>query len=210
MVIEPVLLFLLAAIISFAGSLQPGPVNMAVVHTALKFGVRRSMLVAAGGVVPELIYSSLALWLSLLIISNEWLNTIIRLAAIVVFFTIGIIFLVKKSKDDAAELKEPHHHGLFIFGFLSGIFNPLMFPFWLMIITYVNNSGIVMLNGLPKQIAFVAGTAAGAMMLHFLAARLADYKKQEIFSLLPLGINRLLGIIFIILALWEVVKFTLH
>ena len=57
-----ILAFIMAAAISFWGSLQLGPVNVCVIQTALSQGKRQALIVATGGALPEIFYASLAVW----------------------------------------------------------------------------------------------------------------------------------------------------
>ena len=57
---EGFLLFAIAFVASLLGSLQAGPVNLAVLHTTLRQGQRAGLRVAVGGSLPELLYAGLA------------------------------------------------------------------------------------------------------------------------------------------------------
>jgi threonine/homoserine/homoserine lactone efflux protein len=202
---EPLILFIISAAISFTGSLQPGPVNMAVIHTALNSGMKSAMRVACGAVLPELIYSSAAMWFSLSIFGNEKFQSTVRLVAIIVFLIIGVVLFFRKDRR-GGQIKQESNTRLATFGFITGIVNPMMFPFWLMIITYINATGYFDFDNPVSQLAFIAGTATGALVLLYYAARLAINKREKIFSILPSGINRFMGVIFFILAVWESVR----
>lgn len=205
MLTDPLLLFIIAALVSFAGSLQPGPVNLAVIHTCLNADIRKAMVVAVGGVIPEIIYSSLGIWFSLFIMTHQWLNEILQILAIITFLAIGFIFIFKKEQKKEV-IFEQGKGKLFAIGFISGFLNPMMFPFWLMVASLINNSGYTVIDNLPSQIGFVAGTAAGAFALLFVSARIAQRQRKKIFSLFKGRFNLLMGIIFIILATWESFK----
>lgn len=54
---EAILLFCISAFASFLGSLQLGPVNLAVIQKTLNKGIKLAFFLAAGGCLPEFIYS---------------------------------------------------------------------------------------------------------------------------------------------------------
>ena len=58
--LKPLLLFVVTLVVSFAGSLQLGPANLAVIHTSLTEGPAASWRTALGGALPELLYAGLA------------------------------------------------------------------------------------------------------------------------------------------------------
>ncbi|MFC0185922.1 LysE family transporter [Pseudarcicella hirudinis] len=53
--------FLVTTIISFLGSIHPGPLNMCVIQSTLQRNLKTGILITIGGVLPEIIYGWLAL-----------------------------------------------------------------------------------------------------------------------------------------------------
>ena len=58
--VNSILSFSIAAVISFIGSLQPGPVNLQVLYSGFAGSRKQALLCAAGGIVPEFVYCVLA------------------------------------------------------------------------------------------------------------------------------------------------------
>jgi threonine/homoserine/homoserine lactone efflux protein len=202
MFIEVILLFLVTAIISFVGSLTPGPVNVAVFHTAINGNLKQSLAVAIGGALPEILYSALAMWCSIYILYFSTVSTVIYSVSIVLFVVFGIILFFDKSTTNKYTLFNKPKHS-FLFGFCSGILNPMLFTFWLMVITLIQNSGYFLFDSLALKISFVVGCAVGAFILLALVSWFAIKKRADFLKFIPIHPSRITGILFIILAAWQ-------
>ena len=199
------MIFVLVALISFAGSIQPGPLNLAVIHTALGTNSGKAVLVAFGGVIPEIIYSAIALWFSVNFLSSEWIGNLLQGTSIAFFLIAGLYLFFKTQKINTSNVTT-HRGNFFLFGLMSGLFNPLLFAFWLMVLTVFQSMNYWDMSELLNRIAFITGPAIGAFGFQYLMIRIIALKRTAIFKLIPLHPSRLTGIVFISLALWEAVK----
>lgn len=168
------LIFFLTLAISFAGSIQLGPVNVMVIRTALEKDYRSAILVGFGGSLPELLYAMVALaGLTFLKHQPELLN-FMNLLVVPFFLILGLYYLFPKVRKPKAPLIKRKHS--FFSGFLLGLLNPQLLPFWLATLIYLQQ--IFPFSGFFQQTAFVLGTGAGAFVLLSLYAWLT-FKKQE-------------------------------
>ncbi|MFM9943907.1 MAG: LysE family translocator [Bacteroidia bacterium] len=199
-----VLAFLLAAAISFWGSLQLGPVNVCVIQTALAHGKRQALIVATGGALPEIIYASLAVWGASIIEKHPTIMTVFGWLVVVLLLALGIYYFLKPYHKQ--EIKPSAGAG-FAKGFMLAIFNPQLFPFWLGVLVYMKGF-IHFGNGLfsAPYLTFVLGTAVGAWLLLFTFTKLAIAYKEKLNSILKHNLNKIVGSLFIILALVELVR----
>lgn len=205
MLVDPLLVFIITLTASFAGSIQPGPVNLAVIHTSLNKGFRPSLKVAAGGVIPELIYSFIALVFSSYILSFPQLKNILGIISVVFLTLAGIYFLIKKNNTTANSIS-PGNGKLFVFGFISGIFNPLLLIYWIAFLNLVSFTAWIRIESAPEKIAFITGTAFGAFILLYLTSLIAFKKRLALLEKLTGRLNHITGLIFIILAVWGAFK----
>ncbi|GAB4022537.1 LysE family translocator [Spirosoma koreense] len=203
------LLFLLVSIISFAGSIHPGTVNLAVVQTTLSQSRRAGLWLAFGGSLPEIAYSSLAAGgLMHIPTSSSW-TTALAYAPIPVLLGAGVAAFRQKpvvlteSVADARSLP-------FWKGVVLGGTNPQLLPFWSAVWLYLSQATIsshtLVPTGQPaSQWVFALGTATGAFGLLVVVAWLAD--RQRIVQYLngP-WLNRLTGGLFIGMALWQTIQ----
>jgi len=200
------LLFLLVSVISFAGSLHPGTVNLAVVQTTLNQSRRAGLWLALGGSLPEIAYSALAAGgLMLIPINSSW-TVVLSYAPIPVLLGAGIAALRQKPFVLNA-LTTTGAHFPFWKGVALGGTNPQLLPFWSAVWLFLSGHMLVPADQHASQWVFALGTAVGAFGLLVLVVWLADRQRQRIVQYVngP-WINRLTGGMFIGMALWQIVR----
>jgi threonine/homoserine/homoserine lactone efflux protein len=195
--------FLFAVLTSFFGSMQPGPVNLSVLHVCLKKHYRKALLIAIGGSVPELIYSFLALFFA-----HKLEHYTLQLQAFsslvaAIFVLVGIVIYFTKPKQNVAEAKEGKSG--FFTGFLVSILNPQLILFWIGIIAALNLQHFDLLNaGFISQAAFALGTGVGAFLLHYLLILLVKkYSASKTVYLIKSYGNRMIGAMLILMGLLQ-------
>ncbi len=193
--------FLLAFLFSFFGSLQLGPVNFAVVSTTFQYGRVNAKWVAFGGIIPEFIYSTLAIFGVDFLARNETLFNFITWLIIPVFLLLAYFFWNKRSVVERS-FQETQAGKSFIKGLFIALLNPQLIVFWSTILIYFHDF-------LPFQgdsswrpkCTFVIGTAAGAFSLFVFLISITEKRKEGIKRLLNMQTNKLMAIIFLVLAL---------
>ncbi|GAB3641268.1 LysE family translocator [Spirosoma arcticum] len=200
------LLFVIVSVISFAGSIHPGTVNLAVVQTTLNQSRRAGLWLALGGSLPEIGYSALAAGgLMLLPMGSIW-TVVLSYISIPVLLGAGVASLRQKpvvlNALTTAGAAFPFWKGVALGGT-----NPQLLPFWSAVWLYLSAHMLVP-NGQPgSQWVFALGTAAGAFGLLVGVVWLADWQRQRVVQYLngP-WLNRLTGGMFIGMALWQMVR----
>ena len=182
---DALLIFLLATVVSFIGSLQAGLVNTAVLATTLRSGKEAGRSMAIGGAIPEFLYAGTAFafgtWISTL--SSSYPDLVNRIAA-ATFIGMGIYFLMffKLHLDRPAKATTGMWKGLLI-----GLANPQLLLFWcgvkLMLVSFGMRG-----ESTANLFAFAAGAFVGAIILLMILVRLG-VKAQERMS--PNGLQRL-------------------
>ncbi len=203
---QALLLFLLVAVISFAGSLQAGLVNVSVLQIALKKGFSSALWLAIGGCLPELLYAALAIFAGMFVEQHANLMNNLGLVTMPVFACFGIFQLYRKKSNVLPDRLSQTIHSEFWHGLGLAFLNPQLLPFWFGVYVYVNSS-IMAVDNLLKKIAFIAGTAFGALVLLVLLAWIA-VKNREIVEkwFTKYDFNKLTGWLFIGLACWKAVS----
>lgn len=200
------LLFALVSLISFAGSLHPGTVNLAVVQTTLSQSRRAGLWLALGGSLPEIGYSALAAGGLMLIPTGSNWAVWLTYAPIPVLLGAGVAAFRQKpvvlnpATTDGPTL--PFWKGLALGGT-----NPQLLPFWSAVWLYLSGHMLVPAHQPASQWVFALGTAAGAFGLLVSVVWLADRQRQRIVQYLngP-WINRLTGGLFVGMALWQTIR----
>ncbi len=211
------LIFVVTFIISFLGSVHPGPLNLSVIQTTLQKNITNALFVALGGVIPEIIYGLMAIEGVLFFERNPTIFQIMQWAVVPILLILGVLNLIKKSKKSDEESIENFkvvdligkYHLLAEIpkGFLLSIFNPQLCPFWIVILINYQNYDYLKINGLTEKMSFVLGASIGAFALNYLYARIAESKKDLIFGYINIQkVDIILGITFIGMAILQTIK----
>lgn len=211
------LIFVITFIISFLGSVHPGPLNLSVIQTTLQKNITNALFVALGGVIPEIIYGLMAIEGVLFFERNPTIFQIMQWAVVPILLILGVLNLIKKSKKSDEESIENFkvvdligkYHLLAEIpkGFVLSIFNPQLCPFWIVILINYQNYDYLKINGLTEKISFVLGASIGAFALNYLYARIAESKKDLIFGYINIQkVDIILGITFIGMAILQTIK----
>lgn len=202
-------IFLITALISFIGSVQLGPVNLAVMKTVLEGRSRSALIIAVGVCIPEFIYAGIALFASSWLMQREQLLLILEWSIVPLLVSIGIYTLFKKNipqETTAAEKAED-----FIKGFFLSLFNPQMLPFWLTILVMLNGYTFFAITDIGDKIAFIAGTGFGEFVLIvavvWITSKFRDFLLKRMQSW---NLNKVFGWLFILLALVQSLKLLVH
>lgn len=170
---EPVLLFIIATVASFIGSLQAGLVNTAVLAHTVQRGPEAGRRMAIGGSLPELLYAGVAYLfanavLDLLGIGQERIGTAVG----VVLIGMGVYFtFVFKPRFDPAQM-EVKATGVRR-GLVLGLANPQLVLFWCGVVLALHAYGIKG-QGLLGMAAFALGAFTGAIILLFQLVKLGQ------------------------------------
>ncbi len=201
--LKPLLLFGVTFVVSFAGSLQLGPANLAVIHTSLTEGPAASWRTAAGGALPELLYAGLASFtVSSLHGLLEWpysawiINTVL--------LGIGLYWILQKKApvNPQPALHKITHRAALLRGLVAGLLNPQLYPFWVLILAGYRNYPLLLVRTVAESVGFAAGAAAGAFGLLGLVAWLTNrYRENIARKLTKWPIQRILGGLLVILAI---------
>ncbi len=205
---KPLILFGATLMVSFAGSLQLGPANLAVIHTSLTEGPAASWRTAIGGALPELLYAGLAAYtVASLQGILEWPYSSWIINAILL--GVGIYWLLQKnvSTDTKPTLPTTTHRAALLRGLVAGLLNPQLYPFWVLILAGYRNYPLLSVQTTAESVGFATGAAAGAFGLLGLVAWLTNrYRENIARKLTGWPIQRILGGLLVILAIIGFVK----
>ena len=197
-------IFLLTAIISFLGSLQPGPVNLAVVNATLTNNFKAGVWVAVAGALPELIYTIIALKCHILLTKNHRFFEISEIAVIPFFLLVGLFSFYNTSKPEI-ETKATNKAKEILNGFSKGMLNPQLLPFWLVVLVYLHS--FFSLQSLGSQLSFVFGAALGAFLILLTFAYMANRFQHKLASLFNrYSIDKVIGVFFISMSIYQTIN----
>jgi threonine/homoserine/homoserine lactone efflux protein len=199
--------FSISFIVSFLGSIQPGPVNLAVLSASVQYKYKNALLIAIGGSWPEFVFCFLAIKATSLIVKWQPYFFYFQIALILLFLLVGIYLWLSKK---AITANFTDNNGVKL-GSILAILNPQLILFWTAIITYFQINKLFNIELLAnKSIIFIfcLGACLGAFSLHlFIILLTKKFVKLSFQSFLKYA-DKFTAIIFIILALVQFMKIT--
>jgi threonine/homoserine/homoserine lactone efflux protein len=185
--LDALLLFVIATVASFIGSLQAGVVNTAVLTHTVKWGRHAGRRMAVGGSIPEFIYAGMAFAGAGWLVEQLGIGaTGITIIVSCILLVLGVYFLFVYRPRPAAP-REDKLTGDLRRGVLLGMANPQLLLFWCGVKLMLVSAGITG-NAWSHLLAFALGAFTGAIILLMILVRLG-VKAQERLS--PRGLHTL-------------------
>ena len=206
------LVFLITFIISFIGSIHPGPLNLSVIQTTLQKGFYSALLLAFGGVIPEIIYGYLAVEGVMLFEKYPKVFSVMNWTVIPILLGLGIqqILHSEKSKQFVKPLKIVEGtalKGASTRGFFLSLFNPQLLPYWIVILINYQHYNFLKISDFSDKLFFVLGTSTGAFTLNYVYAYLAFKQREKIFKYLNQShFEQIIGWTFVVMGILQVIK----
>jgi threonine/homoserine/homoserine lactone efflux protein len=206
------LIFLITFIISFLGSIHPGPLNLSVIQITLRKNFSLGLLMALGGVIPEIIYGHLAVEGVMIFEKYPVIFQIMKWAVVPILLIMGYLELTKRKKnnninDYAFEEISTKKWETISKGFFLSLFNPQLLPFWIVILVNYQNYEYLKISELSDKIWFVLGTSTGAFTLNYVYAHIASVKRDQIFRTLNQNrFEQLIGWTFVGMGILQIAK----
>ncbi|AYQ31832.1 hypothetical protein DTQ70_06400 [Runella sp. SP2] len=201
---ESLAILSLTALISFMGSIHPGPVNLAVVNATLSHNFKTGVWVAASGALPEIIYTLVALQSQVFLAKHQSIFQTLEVAIIPFFLIMGVYNFIKTPVQRNAAIRSAQPVEA-LKGFLSGLLNPQLLPFWVVFLIYLHSH--FSLDTFGAKFSFVFGAALGAFLILVLFAYLAQRYQSTLFRLIQrYPMDKLIGLFFIGMSLYQTFK----
>jgi threonine/homoserine/homoserine lactone efflux protein len=210
------LIFLITFFISFVGSIHPGPLNLSVIQTTLQKGFYPALLLALGGVIPEIIYGYLAVEGVMIFEKYPVIFNVMQWAVVPILLYLGIQQIlasrkpkqiINPSKVTQSASKGASTLGASTRGFLLSITNPQLLPYWIVILINYQNYNFLRITELSDKLFFVLGTSTGAFTLNYVYAYIANRQKERIFKYLNESrFEQIIGWTFVLMGLLQTIK----
>lgn len=192
-------------LISFAGSLPLGTMNVAATQITSRDGTGAALIYAFGSMLIELIY------VRAMVGAMEWVNKQVKIFKLFGWITILILFIMAIASFHAAANMSDIGSALpaisrfhFFYGMLLSAINPLHIPFWFGWSTVLMNKGILSANKSEYNFYIAGigiGTIAGFTVFIYGSNYLVPYLKNQQHIL-----NWVIGSVLLITALVQVYK----
>jgi threonine/homoserine/homoserine lactone efflux protein len=200
------LIFLITFFISFVGSIHPGPLNLSVIQTTLQKGISAALLLAFGGVIPEIIYGYLAVEGVMIFEKYPAIFNVMQWAVVPILLFLGIQQIIASRKPKQI-LKPSSVNQTAFKGFLLSISNPQLLPYWIVILINYQNYNFLKIKELLHKLYFVFGASTGAFALNYVYAYIAYNQRERIFKYLTENhFEQIIGWTFVAMGLLQGVK----
>ncbi len=201
--LEVLKVLIFTAAVSFVGSFQLGPLGILVVHSSLKYNLKGGVIAAFGGILPEFIYTIFALLGFEFLRQSPSLLKTIEYLVIPIFLILGTYNYFSKEKQ--IQSGDVQMRAIFKKGFLYSLLNPMILIFWVVSLVFMHKH--VHIETIPQKGAFVLGSGLGAFSILFIFAYFSiRYKEKALVLFNKYPFNKLLGVVFIGVALIQVIK----
>jgi threonine/homoserine/homoserine lactone efflux protein len=198
--------FAIAFILSFAGSIPPGTINLTVVQFGIqqRFVIALRFALAASAI--EYPYAWIAVKFERLITASPFITQNIQLLAAIVLIILGLMN-VWPHKKSTRQYFERYSKSGYRKGLLLGILNPLAIPYWIGMTAYLRGQGWIELTSHTKLHAYLFGVFLGAFVLLVLLAYLSKKVMAEMGA--HPWINKIPGFLLITLGLYSILDYIL-
>ncbi len=195
--------FASAFTISFLGSIQPGPVNLAVLTSSFQHKYQNAFLIALGGSWPEFMFSFMAFKLAAFVVVLPIFITYFKIAIIAVFIILAVyLWFSKANKSVSVSNKNG-----FVLGSLLAVLNPQLILFWLAAIAYLQTNQILNLfHNNYILVLFCLGAMFGALTLHVLLIYLSKKWFDSKATIFLKYADKIVASIFAFLAIFQTIK----
>ncbi|MBO9701913.1 MAG: LysE family transporter [Sporocytophaga sp.] len=199
MMVDIIWHLLIGVVVSFAGSIPLGTINLGVVQTTVSVNLKAGLYFALGATLIELIYSTIAIKLIGVLMTQTHLDSIIRMVSVPVFLLVAVYYLKKEEKEgESRELKKGRS---FLNGIFLGVINPLQIPFWVFWGSiFMSNKWIAKDDFLLN--VFIAGICIGTILVLTLIAFLSHSIAARV-NLKSQFVNKLIGYVLIVLGVYQ-------
>jgi len=216
------LIFLVTFFISFVGSIHPGPLNISVIQITLQKGLSAALLLAFGGVIPEIIYGYLAVEGVMIFEEYPFFFNIIQWIVVPILLGLGIqeiissrrpqkdIILskiIRRTSTQGASTRGVSTRGASTRGFFLSLFNPQLLPYWIVILVNYQNYEFLKIIDLSDKFFFILGTSTGAFALNYGYAYIAYKQRERVFKYLNQNhFEQIIGWTFILMGILQGAK----
>lgn len=202
-----VLYFLIGVFASFIGALPLGASNIAVINTTIKQNAKQAFKIAIAAGVAEVLLSYYALHCNLIVRDFFDRNMWIQIVIVIILMFVGSFLLFKKEK---VPKKSKFISSKYATGFLLGILNPPVLIYWIVAFGIINNNNLMLSLSSPLLVLFLffTGVYLGKLLTLYLYSKFS-IKLKSMVQNIGLVINKVTGILLIVIGLAQAIKLTI-
>lgn len=202
-----ILHFAFGLIASFLGSIPFGTVNVSVIDTTVRKSFKAGLQIAIAAGIVEMVQSFIAVHCSMFITKYVQDSIYVKIFIIILLLGIGLFFFLRKGiSDTKSETNKKFKVSDFAKGAILGLINPQALPFYVFVITWLEGQSLIEVHHEAFNILFfLLGTSAGRFLALLLYGYFSSRLSQKLLAVSN-TMNKVLGSLFMILALVQVVQ----
>lgn len=195
--------FFIAIIITIAGSIPLGPVNLSVVSITVNKSRKEAMEFSLSAAFVELLIATSAIYFGKYIAQFLAINSWIQVLTFFVFISLGIYNLIRKDNPRI------NNNKLKISEYIRGVFisliNPQVIIFWIFVLTFISQEFKTMFTPLNLMV-FLLGVFITKLFVLFSFSKLSYVIKEKLRKRSSL-INKMMGIVLLGIGLIQAYRF---
>lgn len=205
---KQIILYFITATISYVATIPPGPLSVYVVDTTLQKNIKIALWVAFGGILGEMGYTYLAIEGVKIFDKYPVVVYGIQWAIIFILLVVGTVtFFLKNTKIESENVQIKGRLLSVFKGMTLSLFTPALFPFWIVVLLEYSKYDFLKISSISDKIFFVAGAETGTFLLIYTYAFISNKKRDLIFKYLSDNrLNKIIGFIYVGLAVWQMVN----
>lgn len=176
---EETKIFLITYFAALLGVVPPGLVNMSVAKTSLKRGQQNGMYMAIGASGIVLLQAAIAIQLAKYIFNNDYVNSVLLRAGLVIFLIMMVYFLVmaQRRRKEVEVISTSGFRSVFK-GMMIGALNVFPIPYFVALGAALNINGNVDYHLLNNAVFVLAAGLGTFTSLYFYALFFAKIEAE--------------------------------
>ncbi|MBV6641885.1 MAG: LysE family transporter [Cyclobacteriaceae bacterium] len=197
------LVFLVAFIVSYMGSIPPGTINISTMQLAIQGKRRAAVFLSLAASLVEFIYAGITVRFQLILSESDWFTDHFYIITAIPMVVLGVanLWTSSDSKSFLTKVKATGRSG-FKRGLVLGLLNPLTLPYWLTVTAYLQTHKLISLDGALFWY-YLIGISVGTFLLLITIILLG--KKFSNIADNQFLVHRLPGLIFIGLGTYNII-----
>ena len=193
-------------LLSFLGQLPLGTISLTATQIAVQENFKNAWKYSFGVALAEMIYLRLVLAGVNWFMDHKLFFSVLLWSTCILFFLLGVFCLVNagKQKEDKKGFLLDHNFSRFWLGLTISALNPVQIPFWFVWTSYFATAGLLDVKFNESNLFTIGaglGTICGLMVYSYGGNLLITKMKTS-----NRRLNKIVGIIFIIAALAQLIK----
>ena len=183
-----------------------GPINLSVISITISKDLKAATRFSIAAAFVETFHAWIAILFGKLFLDSIDTSVTFQSFVVAFFLILGTYFLLKRSQPKV-ENESSRKSSDFFKGFVLALLNPQAIPYWLMVIAFLGSYNWINWNYYNLTL-FLLGIAIGKYLILGIYGYFSNSIKSEIDHLNGV-INKSIGILLILIGIFEIFRFSL-